>query len=119
VSIFQVLGLGITGVTATLLVIGALRRRLAPLPAAFWIMVFSAAAVAIAAPEITVLIANVLGISRGADLVFYCAILAMLFGFMRVQIQIRRLDQSITVLTRELALHGAGQKGNPGRAIAE
>ena len=106
-NIFQILGVGLKGGTAVLILATAVRRRQPPAPALLWTLVFAAAAVAIAAPQLTVVAANALGIVRGADLVFYCGILGMLLGFFRVQVRLRRLDESITILTRELAVRTA------------
>jgi small membrane protein len=45
-----------------------------------------------------------LGIGRGADLVFYCGILAMLVGFLLFYIRYRRVEEEITLLVRHIAL---------------
>ena len=69
-----------------------------------WILLWLAAAVAIQRPELTVVVARFLGIDRGADLVFYLAILAMFAGFFVVLVRIRRLDQTLTEVVRQVAL---------------
>lgn len=84
---------------------GARRDRL------FWAVVWLAAGTAIAWPRSTVLIAHALGIGRGADLVLYCAVLAMMIGFLMVYARLQRLSREITLLTRHIALReseGAG-----------
>lgn len=70
---------------------------------ALWIV----AGVAILRPSITVAVAHALGIGRGADLVFYCGILGMLFGFFFVYVRIKRLESEITRLVRTLAIRDA------------
>ena len=82
----------------------AIDRRTAVAWCALWI----AAVVAILRPSITVAIAHFLGIGRGADLIFYCGILGMLFGFFAVYVRIKRLESEITRLVRALALRDAG-----------
>lgn len=72
-----------------------------------WCFLWIAAAVAVAKPSITVAIAHVLGIGRGADLVFYCGILGMLFGFFVVYVRIKRLESEITRLVRALSIREA------------
>ena len=81
-----------------------LRRRIAPRVAFAWGCLWIAAGIAIARPEITVTVAHALGIMRGADLVFYLAILGMFFGFFAVSIRLRKIDSEITRVVRELAL---------------
>ena len=75
-----------------------------------WCALWVVAAVAILRPSITVAIAHFLGIGRGADLVFYCAILGMLFGFFAVYVRIKRLESEITRLVRALAIRDAERK---------
>lgn len=107
-SPFQILGIGFTGLLALAVAIGGWRRRLAPGPALLWVLLFTAAAAAIARPSLTVLAADALGIDRGADLVFYCAILAMFAGFLLIYVRIRRIEGHITILARHIAISAAG-----------
>ena len=72
-----------------------------------WCALWIAAAVAVLRPSITVAIAHFLGIGRGADLVFYCGILGMLFGFFLIYVRIKRLESEITRLVRTLAIRDA------------
>ncbi len=80
------------------------RVRARPLASAFWLLVWSAAGVAVAQPEMTTQVARVLGIRRGADLLMYCTVLGFLVGFYVVYLKVRQLTREITVLTRELAI---------------
>jgi hypothetical protein len=82
----------------------AMRRRIAPRVAFFWSVLWIAAIVAILDPQITVRVANALGIARGADLVFYLAILGMFVGFFGAYLRIRKLESDITKIVRELAI---------------
>ena len=69
--------------------------------------VWVAATVAIAAPELTHLLASFAGIRRGADLVLYLFLLAFLgasFGFYARQV---RLQRQFTELVRHVAIREA------------
>ncbi|MEM1164698.1 MAG: DUF2304 domain-containing protein [Planctomycetota bacterium] len=55
-------------------------------------------------PDSTSVIANALGIRRGADLLLYCGLIGGVVGFMLVYAKVRRLRSEITSLVRELAL---------------
>lgn len=90
------------------------RRR--PLGPFLWLLTWCGVAAAIASPNSTTRIANVFGILRGADFVFYCGVLGGLVGFSVVYLRFRQMDRQMTVLVRELALArtqlervGAGQ----------
>lgn len=60
-------------------------------------------------PELTTVVAQRLGIGRGADLVFYVFIVFCLFHFASTGATIRRLQADRTALTQALALHLAQQ----------
>ena len=79
---------------------GGIRRRVA----AFWLLVWIAAGTAALWPQGTLLAARALGIGRGADLVMYCSVLAMLAGFFYIYTRFRRLDRAFTLLVRRLAI---------------
>jgi hypothetical protein len=49
-------------------------------------------------------VAHLLGIGRGADLVSYCGIVAMLVGFWMVYIRLLRLRREVTLTVRRLAI---------------
>ena len=99
---FQWAGLILTALLAIGSAMGLLRRR--SLMALIWFALWTTACIAFAWPDLTVRAAHLLGIGRGADLVFYCAIVAMLIGFFLVYQRLYRIEQHITRLTRAMAL---------------
>lgn len=113
---FQILGLAAASLFAVATAWRVARRRIGAVSGLLWIAVWTAAGTTILFPEITVVAANLLGIQRGADLVFYLAILAGLAGFYAVFNRLRHLDQALTVLTRRLALHESRSEGTAGAA---
>ena len=106
-NIFQILGIGLALCIAVVVSVALLRRRIGRGPGVFWLVVWLLAAVTIAAPGLTSVVARFLGISRGADLVFYLAILAMMVGFFLTYARLRRLEASLTELTRYQAIRDA------------
>jgi hypothetical protein len=121
VNAFQIVGVGITGAFAVLTVAAAWRRQVGRASAVFWTLVWSAAGTAIAYPNSTMIVARTLGIARGADLVFYCAILGMLVGFFLVYVRLRRMERNISLLVRRMALDEAPdtKRGEPSRSVHE
>lgn len=111
-NVFQILGSLLLLALVVVTLAAALRRRMAWGPALFWLVLWLAAGAAILDPEITAVFARMLGISRGADLVFYCGILAMFAGFFVVYMKLRRVDKHLTVLVRQLAILEARQQGD-------
>lgn len=82
---------------------GGIRKRIATL----WFVVWFSAAGALAWPQSTALVANALGIGRGADLVMYSSVFVTMVGFFYVYTRFRRLDRQITLLVRRLAIANA------------
>ena len=104
---FQQIALPAVAILAALSLYGAWRGHGGRSASALWLAVWSAAALAIAWPDLTQRVARSLGIQRGADLVFYCAVLAMLGGFFVVSLRLRQLSRETTLLVRHLALRDA------------
>ena len=104
---FQVLGIVLCSGFALVTLVAISRKRLQALPGLAWALLWSLAAVAIARPELTVVAARALGIQRGADLIFYLAILGALAGFFLLYVRMRRLDEGLTAIVRQLAIDGA------------
>jgi small membrane protein len=107
VSGFQGIALSAVAVLTALSFYSGWRRRSSRRASGLWLVVWSGAALAIAWPDLTQQVARSLGIQRGADLVFYCAVLAMLGGFFVVSLRLRQLSRETTLLVRHLALREA------------
>jgi hypothetical protein len=103
-SAFQIAALLVLAFLLVGSVTMVVRRHLARRVGLFWVAVWLAAAAAIIRPDSTRAVAGVLGIGRGADLVLYCFVLAVLIGFYAVYVRLRRLDAALTQLVRHLAL---------------
>ena len=58
-------------------------------------------------PDFTTTVANAVGVGRGADLFFYLAFLGLAFVCLLLYSRIRELQESITELTRALAIKRA------------
>ncbi|MCG8404655.1 MAG: DUF2304 domain-containing protein [Phycisphaerales bacterium] len=60
-------------------------------------------------PDLTARVADKLGIGRGADLVFYCAVIVMMIGFWMTYMRLRHLRRELTLLVRHTAILEAHQ----------
>ncbi len=99
---YIVVGLSVLACWATLrsAMRGGIRKRIA----GFWLLVWITVGTTMIWPEATAYVARRLGIGRGADLVMYVSVLTMLVGFFYVYTRFRRLDRTITLLVRRLAV---------------
>ena len=115
-KLFQVLVLPFIAVMFAVSVRSLIRARARPLASILWLVLWAAAAVAVAEPDSTTQVALVLGIRRGADLLVYCMVLGFMVGFYLVYLKIRQLTREVTLLTRELAILGAERLAGDVRA---
>jgi hypothetical protein len=115
VTTFQVVGVALASSFAVVTLLATLRSWIGRRSGIPWVALWVLAGFTIAFPETTVIVARALGIARGADLVFYCAILATLVGFFAVYLRIRQIERNITLLVRRMALDGAPgpEEGEP------
>lgn len=72
----------------------------------FWLLV----AVAIWWPRGTDIIARVLGVSRGADVIFAGSIAVIFYMLFGILSHVHRLQRELTQLVRSLAIHNADSK---------
>jgi len=82
---------------------GQMRKRIA----LFWLLVWLISGSTIIWPRSTVVVANILGIGRGADLVLYVSVVVTMAGFFYVYTRFRRMDSQLTKLVRALAIQNA------------
>ena len=80
------------------------RRRIRPRAGIFWSLLWLSAATAMRWPDLTVRVARLVGIGRGADLVLYVAVGVMSIGFFLVFLRLRRIEEDLTRIVRALAL---------------
>jgi small membrane protein len=104
-TVFQIIAVVVLGALALLTLANMVRSRRAV--GALWLVVWAGAAAAIIEPRLTTWVAHFLGIERGADLVFYCAVLGGLLGFFFVYLRLRGLSRQLTLLTRNVAIANA------------
>lgn len=104
---FQILSSLLATLFCVIILLGLFRRKMTIGSAVFWLAVWIAAVSFILNPELTRIIAERLGITRGADLVFYFGILSMFVGFFLLYAKLRYLEQSMTKIARDLAIRDA------------
>ena len=113
---FQVAAIVVLGAIVCWEVWELWRRPFAPWAAVLRIVVWLAAAVAIAEPELPQAIATLLGIRRAADLVSYLFALAFLVTSFYFYSRSLRLERQVTRLVRHLALLEARDAAPLGRS---
>jgi hypothetical protein len=81
-----------------------LRRNRMPFHIVTVLALLAAGAVAVVMPQATDRVANFVGVGRGADLITYIWIIAVLFVLVRYYTKFVELQRNVTELTRELAI---------------
>lgn len=106
-SPFQYIILATLAIVAVTLVVGAARGQVGRLTAIAWLVVLVLGGVLAVDPDLTTSVARAVGIRRGADLLLYVLVLAVLQGFLLVYLRLRRLRREMTELVRHIALRDA------------
>ena len=107
VNAFQALFVPVCALLALRALLRTWRGHAPRLSGVLGIVVWSAAATAIALPDLTSQVAKLLGIRRGADFVFYLAILGGISVCFYFYQRTRQLENLITELARREALTNA------------
>jgi hypothetical protein len=81
-----------------------LRRNRLPLHIMTVFLLLGAGAVAVIVPDVTTDVAHLVGVGRGADLVLYIAIVAVLFVLLHYYSKFVELQAKMTELTRQMAI---------------
>ena len=99
--IFQVVAIGVLA----LLMLYAFSQRRRSGPLSYGIIAAAlVGAVLVAFPDLSTMLANAVGIGRGADLVFYVFMLIVFAAIANLHLRLRANNEVMTLLARELAL---------------
>jgi len=101
---FQILLLIVLAMLLVGSVVATLRGWATRREGTIWVALCAAAAVVTIWPKLTGRVADALGIGRGADLVFYCAVVVMMVGFWVTYMRLRYLRRELTLLVRRIAI---------------
>lgn len=80
------------------------RKEIGPLQLVVWLAVWAGGAIVVLFPDFSTVVANKLGVGRGADLVMYVSIPVLFYSVFRLRIRTERLSRDLTDVTRALAL---------------
>ena len=90
-----------------------LRRNKLPFHIMTVFLLLAAGAVAVIVPNMTSEVAQFVGVGRGADLVTYIAIIAVMFVLLHYYTKFVELQQKMTELAREMAILRAENSTKP------
>lgn len=74
---------------------------------ALWSILWLAVILVAIAPQTTDLIAQTVGVQRGADLLVYTAVVVLVYGLYRLYVRMMRVEREITELVRKVAIDNA------------
>ncbi len=76
----------------------------------FWLLVAAATLV----PKQTDVLAQLVGVERGADLLVYISIIVLFFVLFRIIVKLEKIERDITKVVRHTALHEKQQPHDQG-----
>jgi small membrane protein len=75
-----------------------------------WLLIWLAAVVIVAWPDVTALIANSVGVGRGSDLVIYLSVIFLFYSIFRLLLRIEKLEKNLTKVVRQEAIKDYDRK---------
>ncbi len=80
------------------------QRKIGTVAFLLWLVLWTGAAAVIMFPMSTVILARILGIGRGADLVLYTSLIVTLYLLFRLHVRLEQVNREVTQIVRALAL---------------
>ncbi len=80
------------------------QRKIGTVAFLLWLVLWTGAAAVIMFPMSTVILARILGIGRGADLVLYTSLIFTLYLLFRLHVRLDQVNREVTQIVRALAL---------------
>jgi hypothetical protein len=96
------------------------QRKIGGIAILVWLFLWTGFAVVVLFPESVVVLAHLLGISRGVDLALYLSVILIFFLLFRIYVRLEQVDRQITQIVRAVALREAGlehQENKGGRDL--
>ncbi len=84
--------------------------ELGVLGTSFWVIFWVGALLAVLWPHGTTIVANLFGIGRGADFIFYVSIILIFFVLFRLHVKIENVNRDITKIVRQMAIDKESKK---------
>lgn len=108
--LFQILIFVFSLVAISSIFVHRVKKNLSVQGIAFWVLFWFGVDLVILYPNSTTIVANMLGIGRGTDLVVYISILAIFYLLFRLQIKIEGINRDITKIVRNDAIDSYKKK---------
>ena len=103
-NLFQTVTIAAFGVLLVLTLVNMNRDRIAVRAGLMWSAIWIAGSLTVMFPDSTKILAGLLGISRGVDVLLYFALFVGLAALYGIYMRFRKVERQITILTREIAI---------------
>lgn len=116
ISVAQLFLLSVAVLAMGLAVIWFRQQKIGAMALLLWLFLWTGFAVVVLFPETAVVLAHLLGISRGVDLALYLSVILVFFLLFRIYVRLERVDLQITQIVRAVALREAGLIESEGKS---
>jgi hypothetical protein len=108
ISVAQLFLLSLAVLAMGVAVLWFRQRKIGGIAILLWLFLWTGFAVVVLFPESAVVLAHLLGISRGVDLALYLSVILIFFLLFRIYVRLEQVDRQITQIVRAVALREAG-----------
>ena len=99
--------------------VGFRRGRVTPRGIIFWTLVWLLVGIVAVWPNATYVVADVVGITRGADLVLYLGLLLVFFILFRGAVRMEKIERDLAAIVRVLALRDVSGPADSEKSASE
>jgi hypothetical protein len=108
ISVAQLFLLSLAVLAMGVAVLWFRQRKIGGMAFLIWLFLWTGFAVVVLFPGTAVVLAHLLGISRGVDLALYLSVILIFFLLFRIYVRLEQVDRQITQIVRAVALREAG-----------
>ena len=112
-NLFQIVVAPLLGLSALVSLLRVRRGSSRRLGGLLWATVWLTGALLVLRPSVSTSIGSFFGITRGADFIFYIAVVSGLYALLALYGRLRRLETVLTDVVREQAIRSATYVGAP------
>lgn len=86
------------------------KKEIRPRELLAWLIFWAAVGAAVILPQTTDILAQQVGVARGADLLVYISVLVLFYAVFKVLVKLEKIDRQITEIVRAVALKDGKEK---------
>jgi small membrane protein len=110
ITLIQIMAVGFVTFAMSRAILRAKDKKISTIELFFWLAIWGGLIIVVFFPGITSVIADIVGIGRGIDVIVYTSIGLLFYLIFRLYVKLEEVEREITLVIRDNALHGKKKK---------